>query len=97
MSQALVDLSARVGKRGGDKIVVKIMWDRGAFEQLVRYVGFFPIPSELRADLVSIWQQPRVRLGGDVGRARLAREECRPEPLARGHQLPQTLTRYARY
>ena len=52
MSQALVDLSARVGKRGGDKIVVKIMWDRGAFEQLVRYVGFFPIASELRADLV---------------------------------------------
>ncbi|KAM0753164.1 hypothetical protein T439DRAFT_311834 [Meredithblackwellia eburnea MCA 4105] len=40
VSQALVDLSNRVGKRGGEKIVVKIMWDRGAFEQLVHNHAF---------------------------------------------------------
>lgn len=38
VSQALLDLSARIGKEKKDKVVVKIMWDRGSFEQLIKCV-----------------------------------------------------------
>ncbi|KAI5477194.1 hypothetical protein MNV49_006638 [Pseudohyphozyma bogoriensis] len=35
VGNALKELSKRVGERKGDKVVVKVMWDRGAFEQLI--------------------------------------------------------------
>lgn len=34
IADALRELSTRVAKRGSQKIVVKIMWDRGAVQQL---------------------------------------------------------------
>ncbi|KAK4056738.1 hypothetical protein OIO90_002290 [Microbotryomycetes sp. JL221] len=34
VSGALVELNDRIAKRQGDKVVVKIMWDRGAIQQL---------------------------------------------------------------
>jgi hypothetical protein len=31
---ALLELNERISKRNGEKIVVKVMWDRGAVKQL---------------------------------------------------------------
>ena len=36
VAKALRDLDKRIAKRKGEKVIVKIMWDRGAFKQLVR-------------------------------------------------------------
>ncbi|KAK4054425.1 hypothetical protein OIV83_000919 [Microbotryomycetes sp. JL201] len=36
VSEALVELNERIRKRSGQKVVVKIMWDRGAIQQLWR-------------------------------------------------------------
>lgn len=38
IADALRELSKRVGERKGDKVVCKIMWDRGSFKQLYRCV-----------------------------------------------------------
>ncbi|SCV72211.1 BQ2448_4905 [Microbotryum intermedium] len=37
VASALKELDSRVGKRNGARIVVKIMWDRGAIQQLWKY------------------------------------------------------------
>ena len=41
IANALRDLSDRVGKRGGDKVVVKIIYDRGNLKQVTRYSSQF--------------------------------------------------------
>lgn len=40
VASGLRELDKLVGERKGDKIVVKVMWDRGAIEQLWQYVIF---------------------------------------------------------
>ncbi|KAL8281193.1 hypothetical protein RQP46_006551 [Phenoliferia psychrophenolica] len=62
VSQALKDLSVRVGKRGGDKIVVKIMWDRGAFEQLIRNHAFVSEETWVGLDLPANSEVPNLSL-----------------------------------
>lgn len=43
ITNALRELSKRVGERKGDKVVCKIMWDRGSFKQLYQCVQSFGV------------------------------------------------------
>lgn len=60
ISQALKDLSASVLKRGGPKIIVKIMYDRGTLEQVynahapVMEEGWAPLKMPLKEEIAGL-------------------------------------------
>lgn len=67
MKQALIDLSNKIVKEGRPKVVVKIMYDRGTWEQLynphafVKPKGFKPLDMPMPEEIPGLHLQVIVR------------------------------------
>jgi hypothetical protein len=86
ISQSLRDLSARVIKEGRTKVIVKIMYDRGSWEQLwnahapVKPVEWSPLDLPKEEDIPGLDMEVVVRLSNGLSIKLMDASELPPSP-----------------